>query len=154
MAQTWANMGKTIVVRNVLTGSEGNGIVIVPKNEIVPDAPLYTEYVFKVNEYRVHVAGSEVIDTQKKIRDPNKIITDWKVRSHANGFIFARNSVQPNDDRSDLALDAIAALSLDFGAVDIIEDKEENFYVLEVNTAPGLEGQTVESYTKAFRQCL
>jgi D-alanine-D-alanine ligase-like ATP-grasp enzyme len=52
--------------------------------------------------------------------------------------------------RDQLSVEAVAALGLDFGAVDIIEDKEGNFYVLEINTAPGLEGHTVTSYAKAF----
>jgi D-alanine-D-alanine ligase-like ATP-grasp enzyme len=40
---------------------------------------------------------------------------------------------------------------LDFGAVDIIYNAKRNeCYVLEVNTAPGLEGTTVEKYATKF----
>jgi glutathione synthase/RimK-type ligase-like ATP-grasp enzyme len=46
--------------------------------------------------------------------------------------------------------DSALALGLDFGAVDIIQDDGGNFYVLEVNTAPGLEGQTIKSYAEGF----
>jgi len=50
-----------------------------------------------------------------------------------------------------VALAAVSALGLDFGAVDIIYNEHENqYYVLEVNTAPGLEGTTVEKYAEAF----
>jgi glutathione synthase/RimK-type ligase-like ATP-grasp enzyme len=149
-AQEWATSGKTVVVRNKLTGSSGDGIVIVNKYEEVPDAPLYTQYIFKAFEFRVHVCAGKVIDTQKKIRDPDKEVTNWKVRSHENGFIFTRNSVLANPLRDKLAIDSALALGLDFGAVDIIQDDGENFYVLEVNTAPGLEGQTIKSYAEGF----
>jgi len=153
VAQGWSN-DHTIVVRNKLTGHSGDGILIVEKGQTVPVAPLYTKYIYKAREWRVHVANSKVIDTQQKIRDPDKTPLTWKVRSHANGFIFARNGIEQSDQRDYLAIQAIYALGLDFGAVDIVEDKAGKFFVLEVNTAPGLEGQTLTSYQKAFESWL
>lgn len=150
VAQQWAADGATVVVRNKLTGHSGDGIVIIEKGGEVPQAPLYTKYVFKVKEFRVHVANGAAIDTQQKIRDPDREPTNWKVRSHENGFIYVRNNVVPSDVRDVIACAAITALGLDFGAVDIIEDKHGNLYVLEVNTAPGLDGQTIDTYGKAF----
>ena len=42
---------------------------------------------------------------------------------------------------------AFAASELDFGAVDIIFNERENkAYVLEINSAPGLEGSTIQDY--------
>lgn len=141
----------TIVARQKLTGHSGEGIIIVEPHEVIPDAPLYTRYIFKEKEFRVHICGSKVIDTQRKIKDPDREVVTWKVRSHANGFIFARNNIDPDADRDELAVAACNALGLDFGAVDIIQDKKGCYYVLEINTAPGLEGQTVERYAQAFR---
>lgn len=141
-----------VVVRQKLTGHSGDGIIIVEKNS--PDmiiAPLYTKYVFKEKEFRVHVVNGAVVDTQQKIKDPDREVVTWKVRSHANGFIFARNNLSPNPARDELAVAATKALGLDFGAVDIIQDKKGHLYVLEINTAPGLEGQTITSYADAFR---
>lgn len=152
VAQSWLSDGKTIVVRKKLTGHSGDGIVIVEPGEQLPDAPLYTMYVFKEKEFRVHVCNGKVIDTQRKIKDPDREVVTWKVRSHQNGFIFARNNIDPCAIRDELAINAISALALDFGAVDIIQDKKGNYYVLEINTAPGFEGQTVEIYAEAFRE--
>ena len=151
IAQKWSTDGHTVVVRNKLTGHSGDGIIIIEKGQEVPQAPLYSKYVFKTKEYRVHVANGQVIDTQQKIRDPEKTPSTWKVRSHENGFIYARNNVEANSSRDALAVAAVVALSLDCGAVDIIEDKHGVFYVLEINTAPGLEGQTLTNYTEAFQ---
>jgi D-alanine-D-alanine ligase-like ATP-grasp enzyme len=40
---------------------------------------------------------------------------------------------------------------LDFGAVDVIWNaQKEKPYVLEINTAPGLEGQTIADYAAFF----
>lgn len=147
----WVN-GDVVVARNKLTGHSGDGIIIYDKsNEIVEQAPLYTKYVFKAKEFRVHVCNGKVIDTQRKIRDPEREVVTWKVRSHANGFIYARNGVEHCGTRDELACSAVSACGLDFGAVDIIQDKAGTYYVLEINTAPGLEGQTVERYAEAFR---
>jgi hypothetical protein len=152
VVKEWQAAGATIVCRKVLTGHSGAGIIILEKGEELIEAPLYTKYIFKTKEYRVHATRTKAIDTQQKVRDPKVEPKCWKVRSHANGFIFQRNNIQPSADRDKLACEAIVALGLDFGAVDIVEDKHGNFFVLEVNTAPGLEGQTVDSYTVALKE--
>lgn len=152
VVKEWQADGATIVVRKTLTGHSGAGIIILEKGDAIVDAPLYTKYIFKVKEFRVHATRFKVIDTQQKIRDPDVEPKSWKVRSHENGFIFARNNITPSDERDQLAIAAVQVLGLDFGAVDIVEDKKGNFYVLEVNTAPGLEGQTVDSYVNALKE--
>ena len=46
---------------------------------------------------------------------------------------------------------SVKAVGLDFAGVDVIwNDKQKKAYVLEVNTAPGIEGQTVVNYAKAM----
>jgi hypothetical protein len=152
VAQEWQAEGSVVVVRTTLTGHSGAGIIIVEKGEAIPDAPLYTKYVFKNREYRVHASPNGVIDTQQKVRDPNQEPKSWKIRSHDNGFIFQRKNITPNAKRDELACLAVKTLGLDFGAVDIVEDKKGIFYVLEINTAPGLEGQTVVAYNNALTE--
>jgi glutathione synthase/RimK-type ligase-like ATP-grasp enzyme len=149
-----ASWDHTLFARTKLTGHSGEGIVVCPKGEDIVDAPLYTYYIFKEREYRVHVVREAVIDVQRKIKDPQRVPTSWKIRSHENGFIFARNGVDSDEKRDKIAVAAIKALGLDFGAVDMIADNFGNYYVLEVNTAPGLEGQTVDNYAYGFRNCL
>ncbi len=105
VAQQWSNDGKVVVARQLLTGHSGNGIIIVSKNTPdIPNAPLYTKYIFKEKEYRVHAVHGVSYDTQRKIKDPDREVTDWKVRSHDNGFIFARNGIVQNDERDDRAV--------------------------------------------------
>jgi len=151
-ARIWSQEGATVVVRHKLSGHSGDGIEIVEPGQEVPEAPLYTKYIFKDKEFRVHVVGDKIVDTQRKIKDPNKEVVTWKVRSHANGFMYVRGNIAPDEARDSLASDAIDFLGLHFGAVDIIQDKHGKYYVLEVNTAPGLEGKTVELYAEAFRE--
>lgn len=153
IAADWS-VDHVVVARKKLTGHSGDGIVIIEKGTPLAqwtEAPLYTKYVWKEKEFRVHVVNGVAIDTQRKIKDPDREVVNWKVRSHDNGFIFARNNIAHDPARDCLAIAAIEALGLNFGAVDIIEDKKGILYVLEVNTAPGLEGQTIDNYALAFR---
>lgn len=157
VAETYINDGDKVVCRTLLRGSEGRGIVIASTIDELVAAPLYTRYVKKQDEYRVHVVNDNVIDVQKKAkrRDfPNEDV-NYQVRSHANGFIYMREGITTPEDVTRQALAAVQAIGLDFGAVDVIwNNHQERAYVLEVNTAPGLEGQTVESYARALEEML
>jgi hypothetical protein len=151
VAREWLDNGLIVVARKTLTGHEGAGIVIIKTVHDFIDAPLYTQYILnRSREFRVHATQHGVIDTQWKVRDPKREVISWKVRSYKNGFIFQRKGVEPNAKRDALAIQAIKALGLDFGGLDIIEDKQGNLYVLEVNTAPGIEGLSVTRYAEAL----
>jgi glutathione synthase/RimK-type ligase-like ATP-grasp enzyme len=140
-----------VVCRTTVTGNSGQGIVLARTAEEVVPAPLYTRHVRHKDEYRVHVAFGKVIDyVQKKKRSGNEN-TNILVRSHNNGWVFCREGVTLPDVVKDQALAAVAALGLDFGAVDMGHRVGDNrAYVFEVNSAPGIEGTTVEKYTIAF----
>jgi glutathione synthase/RimK-type ligase-like ATP-grasp enzyme len=155
VARQWA-AERAIFARTALNGHSGRGIVECSVQSFT-NAPLYTKYIPKKHEYRVHVFQGRVIDCQqkKKRRDiPNEQI-NYKVRSYQNGWVFCRENVQKPDGLDALAIEATAALGLDFGAVDIIYNEKGNkCYALEVNTAPGLAGQTVDSYANAIMPLL
>lgn len=145
-----ARLWPICVSRTILRGQSGQGIVITTEGEEPPDAPLYVKYIKKNLEFRVHVFRENIIDVQRKIRNPELTPRDWRIRSHRNGFIYARQSGEPNENSLETAVKAISALNLDFGAVDIVETGGGHGYVLEVNTAPGLTGQTLTSYINCF----
>ena len=142
------------VSRTDLRGSQGAGIVITERGTQPPEAPLYTRYIKKDQEWRVHVAFGQVIDVTRKIRDPNREVTNWSVRSLSNGFIFARQSGEASDAIKNAAVAAVEHFGLDFGAVDIITTRRGNPYVLEINTAPALINTTAERYIDAFQSRL
>lgn len=157
IASGWLTEGHTVVCRGKLNGSSGEGITLVsdPLCEL-PDVPLYTKYTKKKDEYRVHVFDGKVIDVQRKMRksDVPDNEVDWKIRNLAGGFIFGREGVDPSDTVLEESCRAVTSLGLLFGAVDIGEHPETGARVYEVNTAPGLEGSTVDSYVKAIREYL
>lgn len=152
-AQAWLLDGSTILVRNLLNSHSGNGIRVVTEGQL-PNAPLYVEYKKKRYEYRVHVFNGEVIDTcVKKKRNLNSRPDSFNtfIRSHNNGWVFCRDSITPDPSRDSIAIQAVQALGLHFGAVDLIyNERERQYYILEVNTAPGLEGTTLQRYIRAI----
>lgn len=141
-----------VVCRTTLAGHSGEGIVIADTVDQLVDAPLYVRYVKKKDEYRVHCSSTTIISVQRKARRLDCETPNWKVRNHANGFIYVRNEINPPPSVIANALQAIGATQLDFGAVDVIwNEHEQKAYVLEINTAPGLEGQTVDDYASFFQ---
>lgn len=161
----WTNKGNIpddkypIVCRTVLAGHSGAGIVIANSPAELVDAPLYVQYVKKKDEYRIHVGrlpsgDATVISVQRKARrhDTPDDQVNWQVRNHSNGFVFVRNNVTPPPSVLEVAERALLRTGLDFGAVDVIWNEQQGrALVLEVNTAPGLEGQTVTDYVDFFK---
>lgn len=153
-ASKWLAEGCTVVCRTVLNGHSGQGIVIAEEEEQLVDAPLYVKYVKKAAEYRVHVFGDKTIHVQKKVVRQGEQPKDWKVRNLGNGYIFQSEGVGIDLAGHVIAITAVKALGLNFGAVDLIYNERSNqFYVLEVNTAPGLGNQsTLNAYVNAFKE--
>jgi glutathione synthase/RimK-type ligase-like ATP-grasp enzyme len=126
---------------------------------VVPTAPLYTMGIHNHGEYRVHVFNGEVILYQKKSRRVNEetgeVVTaegeEADVRNLASNWVYRTGNLNRLERIEQLAINAVAALGLDFGAVDIIKDENGDVYVLECNTAPGLGNtETLLAYESAF----
>lgn len=144
--------GRKIVCRTNLEGYGGAGIVIAETVEELVDAPLYVRYIPKQEEYRIHVLNGEAFFVQRKARKmevPDDQV-NWKVRNLEGGFIYANQDVQVAEETKALAVEAVRSLLLDFGAVDVVVTGRGVAYVLEVNTACGLAGTTLEKYKEAF----
>jgi glutathione synthase/RimK-type ligase-like ATP-grasp enzyme len=145
-----------VVCRTILSGHSGAGIVISGTRGELARAPLYVRYVKKKEEYRIHLGKDkegriEVFSIQRKARRRGEEPLDWQVRSHRNGFVFIRDGVNPPEDVLRKAYQTFVVSGLDFGAVDVIWNEHYGrAYVLEINTAPGLEGTTVEHYSEFF----
>ncbi len=159
-AVKWVTEGNTVCARTVLNGHSGNGLVLMDKDnpKSFIKAPLYTKYVPKKEEYRVHVFRGEVIDVQKKALrngwiEEHGAAVNYKVRNLANGFIYMRNDIKPSLIILREAIAGMEVIGLDFGACDIVyNEKRDRAYLLEINCAPGIEGATVDSYAEALRK--
>lgn len=57
-------------------------------------------------------------------------------------------------DMAEVAVKAVEALNLKFGAVDCCIDTNNNPFVFEVNSGPGLEGTSFDKYIEAFEKLI
>lgn len=117
------------------------------------EASYYVQYVPKVAEHRVHVCNGRVIKVVEKRYDQGTNEYDSVVWNFGSGHRFVLTPYRPMHNA---ALSAVQSLGLDFGAVDCIVGYEDGeLYVLEVNTAPGIDvDATTELYANELRRML
>lgn len=156
VVRDWLEDGHVACARQSLTGSCGAGLVVIRDSSQLVEAPLYTKYTPKTDEYRIHVVAGKVIDVQRKALRNGTAQPNWQVRNSANGFVYVRQGVTPPACVKEEALKAVAAVpELVFGAVDVIyNQRRDKAYVLEINTAPGIEGTTVTKYAESFKEIM
>ena len=156
-ATSWLQKSK-VVGRDLDRGSQGRGIVVYSKGDKIDKNHLfYTKYFKKEREVRIHVVNGKVIFEQEKLRKNGTAeagTLDKYIRSHDRGWCFAFKHLADNpipQSCRDVALAAVKACGLDFGAVDIGWNKRSGAAVFEINTAPGIEETSLEAYIKAFQ---
>lgn len=153
-AISWLLEGHMVVCRTKTNGHSGDGIVLVEGEDTeLIEAPLYTQYVKKVSEFRVHVFRGEVIFVQQKKRDLFVEDVNYKIRNHQFGWVFCSKDLEiPSVEQLySVAAAAVAATGYYYGAADIIYNQaKDSYYVLEVNSRPGVEGETAKRYAEKF----
>lgn len=147
--------------------------------ENIPTSDFYTKYISPHREYRVHAFRGETIFVQKKVWDQedfDDIVSEMDnedqkcaleeeanlIRNHGHGWKFVHFNDLKNVPANVIrwGVSAIQKLGLDFGAADVIstDEKDERglrkAYVLEVNSAPALEGPSLEVYIAKFSTLL
>jgi hypothetical protein len=105
----------------------------------------YTQLVAKQREFRIWSFRRKVIGCYEKILSyPHKLGRRGRSRevwNYRNGYAYIfRRPDEVSEELKNLARSAVGAVGLDFGAVDIIQDRRGSGYVLEINSAPGVEG--------------
>lgn len=121
----------------------------LPNPSRAADYDYALEHIPSDNEYRVDIFGDHPIKFQKKIPlwglNPSS-----DVRSSSLGWTTAILKAPPRADLIEVAARAVSSLGLHFGAVDILEGKDGQLYVLEVNTAPGMGTDGARLYAQKF----
>lgn len=176
-ALSWLQEGRTVLAREDW-GSNGKGIKIVKPGEHLPPAQFYSRLFPSTHEFRVHVAFGKPIDVALKVKRNSE---SWEatgrtydpvVRNFDGGWRLSHEfdwfNVMPSpafdqnkranlcDEMGALAVAAIKAVGLDFGAVDMLANLDPNylgqrFVVCETNSAPAMElDATLEAYATAF----
>lgn len=98
----------------------------------------FSSYVPVARELRVWIFRDAILDVYEKVMErPEEYLKMG--RNFGQGFEFKRLPLLDAPfDAVVQAHKAVGALSLDFGAVDLLIGKDGKVYILEVNTAPGV----------------
>lgn len=159
-AAAWVAAGDTVFGRKTLVGSNGKGIVIFSQQDgdvkkITP-CEVYTLYKKKKREFRVHIFKNQVVSiVEKKKKHDHQGPSDSRIRNLANGYIFAQEVDITEDLRKkveDVALKAsMVCAGSDFRGVDLgYNEHNKDVFVIEINSAPGIEGTNVKKYVDAM----
>jgi hypothetical protein len=135
--------------------SKGAGIQIVKLSDMkIPAADFYVEKLSCQREFRAHVWRDEVICLQAKMVPPG---CSNFIHNYENGCRYTTQMLErwlaeeTINEINSISVKAVKAVGLDFGAVDLLISKKGRFYVLEVNTAPGLRSEVAYS---AYRDAI
>lgn len=133
-----------IVVRSKVDGRKAEDLDYFFQGDVLPDAPLYTEYFEHKYEYRIVVFMGKVVGRYYKKEDG----------VDANGQPEWSFMVQPKrgfEAIDDACLKASKALGIDYVGFDIVAMDKQHFVVLEANSGPIL---TEEAETAIVEYCL
>ena len=139
--------------------SQGTDIVLCLQNIDVQraisrgESDYFIQYVPTQREYRVHIFRNEVIRVSQKFQRDGERPVPF-IRNTEHGHVFLNPRIPLSDASLEACKLAVNSLGLDFGAVDILIGDNNNTYILEVNTGPGLIEIGVELYARKFKQLL
>lgn len=148
----WVSDGHVVFARTLTRASEGKGIVVAETVDQLVDAPVYTKYTKKKREFRVHIFKDQVVQVvEKRKRSGWDGTRDTRIRNTANGYVFCRNVDNIPTGLYELALKASLVTNSDFRGVDIgYNELKDQLFVIEVNSAPGIEGSNVDDYVNTI----
>lgn len=79
-------------------------------------------------------------------------LPDRIVRSNKRGWKFSGVTLNNvSDALKAMAIKSVEVIGLDFGAVDCAIGLDNNPYLIEINSGPGLQGTALQKYVEAFR---
>jgi hypothetical protein len=113
-----------------------------------------TPFKFKRREYRVHVFNGKVIGIYEKVpNNPDPTQRPKLFKSNTCKFVRCDLEISRVDQSTQqICIDAVRALGLLHGGVDLLRDKHGGFMICEVNTSPGLNSQMIEKYVGAINE--
>lgn len=158
VARRWLQNSCRVYGRTTMEGERGRGITVFEGRDLgeferrTPEFVAFTKGFPTLREFRVHVAFGRVIEVNEKKRR-NGTNPDPLIRSHRD-WVFCVYNLSPYPDSIlGHAMDAVEALGLDFGGVDLAIDADNNVTVFEVNTAPWINRESSwTAYANAIRE--
>lgn len=162
--KNWLEDGKVVVGRKIVRGHSGIGASIISDlAELSDEYKFYTKFFPSWSELRLYFVGESFPIVRQKRRKNDGFLEDSgiekdgiarKIRTHKNGWIYSSNISVPSDtilSMKEATSEIKEKIGLDFGAADFLYSRSNNdFKLVEINTAPGLEGTNVTLFGNAL----
>lgn len=155
LAKDWHSSGNVVYARKERITARGQGITLIYPINKWPgeDFLVYTKYIPNDREFRVNIFEDKFVNIREKLLLEN-YATRSLVRSSDNGYTTTHHLPIPDTLKERIKLLALAAAEISsssFKGVDIIYNEDEDkLYVLEVNSAPAIQGSSVGEYVSTM----
>jgi len=148
-----------VFIRTLTRSSCGKGIKIVTNEEEFNQYRYnYYSYFYDFKfEIRVHVLDGKVVKVFKKVfmpEDGSESEETYPIRNSKNNYTFKRKNIEAFPKAINLVDKIYEVLPLRFMGVDMGFIKNYGYKVIEVNTAPSLNGETLLLYKDFFERNL
>lgn len=128
--QSWP----TPLVEKPLMGSHGNGVVLCEKFAATADAKkMYQEILPNRQDLRILVLGGHCLGAMRRRAKAGNFVSNYSAGGQVEPFAL-------NTELRKLALRISRCFHFDFCGIDLMEDAEGRWRVLEVNRSPGFVG--------------
>lgn len=137
--------GEFPVVVKILNGTQGRGVFVANDHKSLKSTlqamwaigsdveMMLQKFIESKFDVRIHVLGDQVIGAMKRM----VIKDDFRSNVHLGG---STAKYKPTKEIAELAIKAAKAVKCKWVGVDIMFDKQNNPYILEVNASPGTDG--------------
>ncbi|HEY2544544.1 MAG TPA: hypothetical protein VGI46_00615 [Candidatus Acidoferrum sp.] len=150
-AKKWVEAGDVVFGRD---RSHEKGADIVVQGSTWDRKEFWSKFIPSSREYRIHIFANEQIQQSLKTFNPNapRRRTDGlPIRNTETGWEYD-HAFNPRPAAVDLAKRAVRILGYLWGGVDFLEGTNGTCYVLEVNSAPGMDDTTAHAYADAIKK--
>jgi hypothetical protein len=151
-ARKWVEAGDKVFGRN--RRHEKGADIVGQDSATWHRKDFWSKFIPVSREYRIHIFDNERIHQSLKRFDPNapRRRTDGlPIRNTETGWKYD-HVFSPPEGAVDLAKRAVRILGYLWGGVDFLEDTNGTSYVLEVNSAPGMDDTTAHAYADAIKK--
>ena len=134
-----------VVVRKLLSSSEGRGIVVCENlEEFLPYKDYFwSQYIDFSSEFGVHVLGGEFSTCFRKVWDGENEESKYPIRNSKKGYRFKRVNAESNYPKLIQYVNSVLEVfPISFGRFDLGYSKENGYVAIEFNSAPSLINNT------------
>ncbi len=150
-AKKWLKNGHAVVCREFIKSQKGNGLHVAASLDDLVEAKVYTKYMKKKREFRVNLFQHKVVNIREKVGQASK----WFIATQANGYstTHVKTPISNEAYLRSIAEAASHVSSSDFIGVDVGYNAfYDEYFVLEVNSGPSIEGSSVGDFVKVMKE--